>query len=157
MTNVSVKHKRVKKTMLQFFVFGLVGVLNTIVDLVVYWVFLQLSVTYIAANVLGYGAGMLNSYIWNNKITFRKLNHIPNQVEQTNSQVERTPGHVELSSKGKLLRFIVWNVFTMLLSSACIVLFVELIHWSEMLSKIMTTVIIVAVQFIGMKKWVFRN
>src|SRR5690606_37700710 len=139
------------KTLLQFIVFGFVGVLNTAVDIVVYWALLQLSISYIAANVLAYGAGMLTSYIWNNKVTFGKVAHPPNSEageapnKTANLIKTRVPG-----SKGKALRFIVWNCITLLLSSLFIIVLVELIHWSELTSKLITTVIIVAVQFIGM-------
>lgn len=130
-----------KKTTLQFVLFGLVGVLNTAVDLFVYWALLQLSVYYIAANVLSYAAGMLNSYVWNKYLTFR-------------SKEKKESGKRE---RGTLLRFLLWNSVTLLLSSGLIALFIELAHWSELWSKLVATVVILVIQFTGMKKWVFRQ
>jgi len=133
-----------KKITLQFIIFSLVGVLNTVVDLVVYWLLLQLSIYYVIANILSYGAGMLNSYIWNNNVTFR-----------SKGMKERTEG--KKKSSAQIWRFVIWNGITLLLSSIIIAVLIELVGWSELWSKLIATVIIVLVQFTGMKKWVFRD
>lgn len=133
-----------KRITLQFIIFGLVGVLNTVVDLVVYWLLLQLSVYYVLANILSYGAGMLNSYIWNNNVTFR-------------SRAASDTGGGKSRSSATIWRFVIWNGITLLLSSVIITVLIELVGWSELWSKLIATVIIVVVQFTGMKKWVFRE
>lgn len=155
------------RTSLQFIIFGLVGVLNTAVDLVVYWALLQLSVYYIAANVLSYGAGMLNSYVWNKSLTFRskksddeaerdrQINKGGNGSKRDGSGQKEARQNAR--ERGTMLRFVIWNGMTLLLSSGLIALFIELAHWSELWSKLIVTAIIVVVQFIGMKKWVFRQ
>lgn len=52
--------------------FALVGVLNTVVDFLVFQLLnLTLGWTYLA-QVIGYSAGVLNSYFWNSRWTFRK-------------------------------------------------------------------------------------
>ena len=61
-----------KKTLWQMAKFAIVGVLNTLVD---FAVFLSLNLTLgwvYAAQVLGYTAGIINSYLWNSNWTFRK-------------------------------------------------------------------------------------
>lgn len=155
------------RTALQFIIFGLVGVLNTAVDFVVYWALLQLSVYYIVANVLSYGAGMLNSYVWNKYLTFRSKKSDDQAARESeinrgsNDSKGNGSGQKEAGQKarerGTLLRFVIWNSMTLLLSSGLIALFIELAHWSELWSKLVVTAIIVVVQFTGMKKWVFRQ
>lgn len=127
-----------RKAILQFLSFGIIGVLNTAVDIAVYWLLLQLSVAYVLANIAAYAAGMLNSYVWNRTITFRTK-----QKEQ--------------HSRAIIVRFVLWNLLTLFLSSMLITLLVEGLEWSKLWSKLVATAIIVVVQFIGTKKWVFRQ
>lgn len=69
-----------KKGMKQFFQFLLVGVLNTLVDLIVtgllQWGFSLLTtaslLTYYIPKVIGYGCGVVNSYVLNSAWTFRE-------------------------------------------------------------------------------------
>ena len=61
-----------KESLGQFLKFALVGVLNTVVDFLVFQLLnLTLGWTYLA-QVIGYSAGVLNSYFWNSRWTFRK-------------------------------------------------------------------------------------
>ena len=61
-----------KESLGQFLKFALVGVLNTLVDFLVFQLLnLTLGWTYLA-QVIGYSAGVLNSYFWNSRWTFRK-------------------------------------------------------------------------------------
>ena len=60
-----------KKTFLQFVKFGLVGVINTLVDFLVFQVLnLLVGWTYLA-QIAGYCCGIVNSYLWNSNWTFR--------------------------------------------------------------------------------------
>ena len=46
--------------------FGLVGVLNTLIDIALFWLLYSVfGVPYLVANVLSFGAGMLNSFVMN--------------------------------------------------------------------------------------------
>lgn len=61
-----------KESLGQFLKFALVGVLNTVVDFLVFQLLnLTLGWTYLA-QVIGYSAGVLNSYFCNSRWTFRK-------------------------------------------------------------------------------------
>ena len=60
-----------KESIFQFLKFALVGVLNTVVDFLVFQLFnLTLGWMYLA-QVIGYCAGILNSYFWNSHAPFR--------------------------------------------------------------------------------------
>lgn len=61
----------VRRTAAQFVKFAVVGVLNTLVDFLVFQALnLLLHWTYLA-QVIGYGCGVVNSYLWNSSWTFR--------------------------------------------------------------------------------------
>lgn len=60
-----------KRTVIQFVKFNIVGVLNTLVDFLVFQALnLLLGWTYLA-QVAGYCCGIVNSYAWNSNWTFR--------------------------------------------------------------------------------------
>ncbi|MCQ2008796.1 MAG: GtrA family protein [Sporolactobacillus sp.] len=116
----------------QAFIFGSVGVSNTAVDFIVFFVLAHFfSIFYAAAQVLSYGAGMLNSYIWNSKITF--------------SESKR--------SLSRLIRFIVLNlaVLGITLLAMHSMLFLPLY-----INKLISTLIGLSVNFLLSKLWVFR-
>jgi len=52
--------------------FLVVGIMNAAIGLgVIYSTYNLLNVNYILSNVLGYGCGIVNSFIWNRRWTFR--------------------------------------------------------------------------------------
>ncbi len=69
-----------KKSFLQLLKFGLIGVSNTVVDLIVCRALQALFGTFSAApiltyylpKVIGYACGIANSYFWNSRWTFRE-------------------------------------------------------------------------------------
>jgi len=66
------RNAEAKKTLWQLVKFAIVGVLNTLVDFAVFQTLnLTLGWVYIA-QVLGYTAGVINSYLWNSNWTFRE-------------------------------------------------------------------------------------
>ena len=66
------RNEETKKTLWQIAKFAIVGVLNTVVDFAVFQT-LNLTLGWVyAAQVLGYTAGVINSYLWNSNWTFRE-------------------------------------------------------------------------------------
>ncbi|MDD4312473.1 MAG: GtrA family protein [Eubacteriales bacterium] len=66
------RNEETKKTIWQMVKFAIVGVLNTLVDFAVFQS-LNLTLGWVyAAQVLGYSAGVINSYLWNSNWTFRE-------------------------------------------------------------------------------------
>lgn len=63
-----------KKAIGQFIRFGIVGIINTLITLIVIY-FLQeiLHVKYTISNFIGYIAGVVNSFFWNKLWVFKKL------------------------------------------------------------------------------------
>lgn len=134
--SLSQVREKQKKNVIQFLIFAVVGVSNTMVDLVVYWLLLQIPIYYVIANVISYGAGMLNSYLWNRNVTFK----------------DKRKEH----SKQTIIRFILWNVSMLVLSTGIIYCLTELFAWHALMSKIIATCIVLLVQFLGNKLWVFK-
>jgi len=60
------------RTSLQFATFSLIGVMNTLIQYVVFVLLLRLvDVPLLAASAVGYGCGLVNSYLMNRRWTFR--------------------------------------------------------------------------------------
>ncbi len=65
----------------QFFKYSLVGILNTLIGLsVIYFLFNVLHFHYIVANIIGYGCGLINSFILNKKWTFESKRHFSKEI-----------------------------------------------------------------------------
>lgn len=129
-----------RKTVKQFLIFALVGVSNTAVDVIIFGLLLQLSVYYVIAHILSYGAGMLNSYWWNSRVTFRT----PKQTDQS-------------QSAKRINRFVLWNGSMLIISSSLIFVATEFLGWHALISKIVITLLVLVLQFIGSKIWVFKQ
>ena len=63
--------ERTMNVIMQFGRFGVVGVINTFITLLVIAVLTWLGATPFVANAVGYAAGLLNSYFGNMKWTFK--------------------------------------------------------------------------------------
>lgn len=61
-----------KSNVIQFIKFGLVGVSNTVVNYVVYVVFVALGAHYLIANTLGFIISVLNAYFWGSRFVFKE-------------------------------------------------------------------------------------
>ncbi|MCH5216220.1 MAG: GtrA family protein [Muribaculaceae bacterium] len=66
--------RHMKKTSIQLIKYGLVGVSNTAVTFIVFVLLNSiLCVNFYISNVLGYIAGVINSFIWNKKWVFKSV------------------------------------------------------------------------------------
>ena len=61
-----------RKSILQFIKFGLVGISNTLIDLIVSMGLNALFSIYYLAKIVGYCCGILNSYLLNTRWTFKE-------------------------------------------------------------------------------------
>ncbi|AGT32362.1 membrane protein [Geobacillus genomosp. 3] len=114
--------------------FAVVGVGNTAIDFVVFFVLAALSVPAAAAQMASYGAGMANSYIWNRRWTF---------------EVKRK------ANIGEFLRFLAVNGLSLGASLAVLLAAERLAPlW---LTKMAATMAGMAVNFVGSRVWVFAE
>ena len=65
----------------QFLKYSIVGILNTIIGLGTIFVLYNVyEVNYILANIFGYSFGLINSFIWNKRWTFKSVNHYSKEI-----------------------------------------------------------------------------
>ena len=61
-----------KSNIIQFIKFGLVGVSNTLVNYIVYVIFVALGAHYLVANTMGFLISILNAYFWGSRFVFKE-------------------------------------------------------------------------------------
>lgn len=59
-----------RKNIVQFIKFGIVGCINTLITIVSFNIFLLLNFNYLIANCIAYFLGVINSYLLNSKLVF---------------------------------------------------------------------------------------
>jgi len=87
------------------------------------------------ANIFGYGAGVINSFVWNKLWTFQ-VKH------ETSSQFGR---------------FVLLNIACLVLSSLSLFLFTDCLGWSYLPVWFVTMGIVTLINFFISKAWVFVN
>ena len=117
--------------------FGIVGVMNTAVDFLVYTLLVSVFGwgLYIS-QVISYSCGMLNSYVINRKWTFSTENGF---------------------FSWELVRFVLLNLSMMLLGMAIIWFCTQHLLLHKLVAKLISTVLVLIVNFLVSNFWVFRS
>ena len=141
------KTRKNQKSLWEVVKFAVVGVLNTLVDMGVFAVLnTLLGVNILVAQFFAYTAGIVNSYLFNSNWTFKGS-----------------------KTKSEVIRFVVLNLLTLLISMMSIKYFEGLIQidalfgipftakMNAFVAKICTVVFTLIINFIGSKFWVFKK
>lgn len=127
------------QTVIQFIKFSLVGLSNTLLSLIVYYVFLWIDENlYLVGNIAGWVVSVANAFFWNNKYVFADKS---DGVKKLILKIGKT----YLSYGG-----------TFLLSTILLYLEVESWRWSAVLSPILNLLVTIPLNFILNKFWTFR-
>lgn len=113
--------------------FLLVGVLNTIIFLVVYYLLLNLGVNYILSNISGFLISILNAYFLNSKYVFLKDNNAKNFMKV----------------------FMVYGTTT-ILSTFLLYLMVDIIKISDKIAPLINLCITTPTNYVLNKFWAFN-
>ena len=127
------------KLVLQFMKFGIVGISNTLVSLIVYYIFIYFGIHYIIANTAGFILGTINAYFWNNKYVFKILEKEKRSHAKTGVKV-----------------FITYGI-TYLLSTILLLLWVDILGISQTIAPIFNVFITTPLNFMMNKLWAFSE
>ena len=119
---------------IQFIKFGMVGISNTIISLIVYYILIYSGVYYIVANILAYFISSIWGYILNKKFVFI------NKSQKT------------LDS---LIKYYIVYGSSFLLNILSMYILVEVWGATEIIAPILTVLITIPYNFILNKVWVF--
>ncbi|MDD2899906.1 MAG: GtrA family protein [Desulfuromonadaceae bacterium] len=118
----------------EFIRFAAVGVLNTGVDMTIFFLFTWLGVAYIGAQIISYSCGTANSYLLNKLWTFRSSG----------------------LSFTEMVRFIIVNGASLGISLVCLALLHDRAGIGLGAAKVAATIAALGVNFLGNKLWVFN-
>lgn len=127
---------RYKETALQFFKFGIVGMSNTLIYLIIYYALIQLGISYILSNALGFIVSIVNAYFWNERVVFKN-----NEGKRFN----------------KFLKVFIAYSGTFALSSALLYLLVSVIGVSKYIAPIINLMVTIPLNFILIKYWALKK
>ena len=120
----------------RFIKFGLVGVLNTIINWILFILLDSIGVYYIISNIIAYGISTLNSYLWNSKWVFK---YTGDNVNQTT------------------FKFITLNIIGLVLNTIILFLLVDIIKLPKIIALIIATGIVMILNYFINKLWVFKK
>lgn len=120
----------------QFVKFGIVGISNTLISLLIYYIFIFINMDlYIIGSIVGFFVSVLNSYYWNNRYVFK--------AEERN--------HVKTIFK----TYVSYGI-SAVLSIVLLVFLVEVCNISEIIAPIINLAITVPLNFLMNKYWAFK-
>ena len=123
-----------KKELISYLIFG---VLTTIVNIVVYYVFnTWLQVNYLVSNAIAWIASVLFAYITNRKYVFESKN---------------------TSMFNELVKFIGARLSTGIMDMILMWLLVDVLSMNSMVSKIVVNVLVIVLNYVLSKVFVFKK
>lgn len=121
----------------QLIKYGLVGVMNTAVDFLIYQLLTFLGVNYAIAQCVSYSCGIFNSYLFNSRWTFKE-----------------TARH----ERREFISFAAVNILSLGISVALLKVCYDVLGiQSDLISKAIVTPIVMVINFIGTKLLVFKK
>ena len=128
-----------KTTIFQFVKFGIVGVSNTAISLIVFYIIYWINPEwYMIGNVAGWVISVANAFFWNNKYVFKS------QSEGVKQLLKRI-GKTYLSYGA-----------TFVMSTVFLYVEVDILHWSAVICPIINLVLTIPLNFLLNKFWTFH-
>lgn len=119
--------------------FGMVGVLNNIICLAVYYVVVAFNAQlYLLGNVLGFLVSTMNAYLLNSRFVFRT-------------------GEQKQGGKGSLFKTYLTYTLSLCISTGLLFLLVDILGISEKIAPIISLIVTVPLNFVLNKLWVYGN
>lgn len=120
----------------KFIKFGLVGVLNTLINWIIFALLNFVGVYYIIANIIAYAVATVNSYIWNSKWVFK---------------------YNGKDKKETTVRFVILNLLGLALNTAILYFLVDMLLFNKLAGLVITTAIVMVINYLLNKIWVFNE
>ena len=117
--------------------FGIVGVSNILVDVLVYWLLTRFGhLYYILAATVSFLAANIWSYFWNRRWTFH----------DDNRAIVR-----------QYLKFLAANIVAILLNLGVLFVLVDFLRLDDIIAKITASIVVGLINFTLNKKWAFGS
>ena len=127
-----------RETIRQFVKFGIIGIVNTLINLGCLYIFTEFfKIYYILSAVLAFLVAVTNSFVLNKIWTFKEKIY-------------------EDTSK-KYVKFMIISVTALLVNLAILYFFTEFLHLHYLISQIIATGTNLIINFLGSKLWTFKK
>jgi len=124
----------------QFIKFGIVGLSNTAISYIIYFLLVYVGLHYIIASVIAFVISVLNSFFWNNKYVFKKGDNQKRNIIHS------------------LIKTYISYAFTgLVLQNLLLFVFISILHISKYLAPLFGLVITIPLNFILNKLWAFKS
>ena len=130
-----IKKNKIISTLQQFFLFGLVGISNTLIYSIIYYIFILFGSHFILANAIGFIISVLNAYILNNRFVFKKSTTINVKI---------------------VLKVFIAYGMTFALSTFLLLILISILHISIWLGPLFSLLITIPSNFFLNKYWAFK-
>ena len=128
--------KFINDDLIRFIKFGMVGVLNTLVNWVIFFILNAFGMYYILANIIAYTLGTIHSYLWNTLWVFK---------------------YKEKASTDTTIKFVILNVVGLGLNTGILYVLVDLCNLNKFIGLVITTGIVMIINYVVNKLWVFSK
>ncbi len=128
--------KSMFKLFIQFFKFGIIGGINTLISLAIYYGLVFLHINYMIATACGYVISSLIGYTLNKLWVFQAKNQSINK---------------------SLVKYYIVYLSSLLLNIGSMYLWVDMLKISKFLAPILTLMITIPYNFLFSKLWVFQT
>ena len=128
--------KFINDYIIRFVKFGMVGVLNTLVNWSIFFILETCGVYYILANIIAYSLSTIHSYLWNTLWVFK---------------------YKDKASTDTTFKFIVLNIIGLCLNTGILYVLVDFFNLNKLFALIITTAIVMIINYVVNKVWVFKK
>lgn len=125
---------------IQFVKFGIVGVSNTLIHYFTYLICIAIGCHYLIASIIGFMISVINAFYWNNKYVFVKKDDEYRSLLQAFFKT-----------------FMSYAGTGLILENVLLVVWIQLLHISEVIAPIVTLLITIPINFILNKFWAFKD
>lgn len=121
--------------MKKFIKFGVVGLINTLITIGCFTLLVHVGINYLAANIIAYVLGMINSFFWNKTWVFQ----------------------IKSGDFTLILKFIIVNLITLGINTVCLYLFVTPLKLHPSFAQLFATGFGLVINFSLNKRWTFHQ
>jgi len=131
--------KNLTSLILQFIKFGIVGLSNTAISYIIYFLLVYFDLHYLIASIIAFFISVLNSFFWNNKYVFKK-----------------EAGQKRNIAKSLVKTYVSYAFTGLFLQNVLLFVFIEFIKISKYIAPFFGLIITIPLNFVLNKLWIFN-
>ena len=122
--------------LIKFIRFSIVGVGNTVVNWIIFFILNACGIYYIISNIIAYAVATINSYIWNSLWVFKY-----GQGLKINTSI----------------KFFILNLIGLTVNTSIMYVLVDIFNFKKFVALVIASIFVVIMNYTVNKLWVFRE